>query len=94
MQMQNGRYRVLKSPLPALEFWTCGDGCCCDWKDDEVEYAVGSEISVTDFENAYQMLGDATYSVGSDYEGFQEYQYRTDGRDYVKDGYLEFIAAE
>lgn len=85
--MEKGKYKVLLSPMPGERFWTCGDGCCCDWEYDDVYYPVGSEIYVDD-----EQLGPDTYEVGSDYEGKRDYHYRPHrGTDYVKEGFLELV---
>ncbi len=92
MKIKRGRYKVLKSSIPVAQYWTCGDGCCSEWEtyDREVDYAVGTEIYVTE-----EQMGPETYETGSDYEGHHEHFYRPlEWKDYVAEGYLEPLDVE
>jgi len=85
-----GWYEVLQQWIPAKILWTCGDGCCSDWNYEACEeYAVGSIIYVDE-----ESIGNATYEVGSDYEGRREEPYRImNNVDYVGDGILKPVEA-
>ena len=62
-----------KISIPVMTFWTCGDGCCSKWddNDDYVEVAPGDVIEINK-----EQFGEDTYEIGSDYEGISEYHYR------------------
>lgn len=84
----DGYYRVLVSEdLPVLQLWTCGDGCCSEMERTHEYFHKGDIIYIE-----MLRMGEETYEVGSDYEGFHTEYYRPNPYyDYVAEGKLEWV---